>query len=268
MEGKIYQAISNVMADIGAVGKNNTNQFDKYKFRGIDDVMNALYPAMVKNHVFVTPEVLESSREERASKDGKTMMYTILKIKYTFYTDDGSSVECVVVGEAMDRSDKSTNKAMSAGFKYACFQTFCIPTEEMQDADLDSPEIGNKVSNYQTKTESKPVETPKPSNRPAYYKKEEPKEVIEEPKQEENLDAKLNEPVDEDLILHGEGMTPRRLAKLKKCMEFTGKNEKTVLATARAKSFEEITEESYIAVMNLFVRLLTPEQKAEIEGIQ
>lgn len=70
-EGKIYEAISNVMKDIGAVGKNNTNAFDKYKFRGIDDVMNALSPAMVKNKVFVTPEVIDSTREERSSKDGK-----------------------------------------------------------------------------------------------------------------------------------------------------------------------------------------------------
>lgn len=268
MEGKIYQAISNVMADIGAVGKNNTNQFDKYKFRGIDDVMNALYPAMVKNHVFVTPEVLESSREERASKDGKTMMYSILKIKYTFYTDDGSSVDCVVVGEAMDRSDKSTNKAMSAGFKYACFQTFCIPTEEMQDADLDSPEIGNKVSNQSrqnVQTESKPVEAPKPSSKTAYQKKKEEKQ---EETVSEEVKAQLEAPVDEDLLIRGEGMTPRRLAKLHKCMEFTNKNTKTVLATARANSFEEITEESYIAVMNLFIKLLTPEQKAEVEGIK
>jgi hypothetical protein len=133
------------MSDVGSIGKNDTNEYDKYKFRGIDAVMNALYPAMVKNHVFVTPTVLDTHREERAGKNGSNMMYSILTVKYTFYTDDGSSVECVVVGEAMDRSDKSTNKAMSAAFKYACFQTFCIPTDEMKDADAESPEIGERV---------------------------------------------------------------------------------------------------------------------------
>lgn len=145
--GKIYKAISDTMKDIGIVGKNDTNTYDKYKFRGIDAVMNALNPAMIKHGIFVVPTVLESTREERAGSKGTTMMYTILKVKYTFYAEDGSSVESVVVGEAMDRSDKSTNKAMSAAFKYACFQTFCIPTEEMQDADKESPEIGNKVEN-------------------------------------------------------------------------------------------------------------------------
>ena len=145
MEGKIYKQILKVMEDVGAIGKTDKNDYDKYMFRGIDAVMNALHPAMVKNGIFVIPEVLDNVREERAGKNGTNMMYSLLKVKYTFMADDGSSVEAVVMGEAMDRSDKSTNKAMSAAFKYACFQTFCIPTDEMKDADAESPEIGNKV---------------------------------------------------------------------------------------------------------------------------
>lgn len=147
MEGKIYGAIAKVMQDVGIVGKNDSNDYDKYKYRGIDAVMNALNPAMVKNKVFVTPTVLDAQREERTGSKGTTMMYTVLTVKYTFYTEDGSSVDCVVVGEAMDRSDKSTNKAMSAAFKYACFQTFCIPTEEMKDSEEESPEIGQRKAN-------------------------------------------------------------------------------------------------------------------------
>ena len=42
--------------------------------------------------------------------------------------------------EGMDSGDKATNKAMSIAFKYACFQVFCIPTEEMQDPDADTPD--------------------------------------------------------------------------------------------------------------------------------
>lgn len=149
MEGKIYGAIAKVMQDVGIVGKNDSNDYDKYKYRGIDAVMNALNPAMVKNKVFVAPTVLDAQREERAGKNGTTMMYTVLTVKYTFYTEDGSSVDCVVIGEAMDRSDKSTNKAMSAAFKYACFQTFCIPTEEMHDTEEESIPIGQKKANKQ-----------------------------------------------------------------------------------------------------------------------
>lgn len=137
---KIYEAISAVMRDVGAVGKTEKNDTQRYKYRGIDAMYNALSPAMVKNHVCVLPKVLESTREERTTKNGSLLIYTILKMEYTFFTDDGSSVTAVVIGEAMDSSDKSTNKAMSAAFKYACFQTFCIPTEEMKDSEADSPE--------------------------------------------------------------------------------------------------------------------------------
>ena len=154
MEGKIYAAISSVMNDVGAVAKNDVNNFDKYKFRGIDAVMNALSPAMVKNRVFVIPEVLETTREERQSQKGGLMIYTTVKVKYTFFTDDGSNVQAVVIGEAMDRSDKSTNKAMSAAFKYACFQTFCIPTEEMQDADKESPSVAAKGTKKEASREN------------------------------------------------------------------------------------------------------------------
>ena len=140
----IHEAICATMNDVGAVTKGDFNQYDKYKFRGIDAVMNALNPAMRKNGIFVVPEVLEHHQEERQSQKGGLMIYTTCKVKYTFYAKDGSSLDAVVVGEAMDRSDKSTNKAMSAAFKYACFKTFCIPTEEMQDADSESPQVKPK----------------------------------------------------------------------------------------------------------------------------
>ena len=153
MDGKIYAAINAVMNDVGAVGKNDQNDFDKYKYRGIDAVMNALSPAMVKNHVFVIPQVLESAREERTNQKGGLMIYSVVKVKYTFFTDDGSNVEAVVIGEAMDRSDKSTNKAMSAAFKYACFQTFCIPTEEMVDSEKESPEVDPKQTSQHIEVE-------------------------------------------------------------------------------------------------------------------
>ena len=39
----------------------------------------------------------------------------------------------------MDSGDKATNKAMSVAFKYACFQVFCIPTEDMTDPDAETP---------------------------------------------------------------------------------------------------------------------------------
>ena len=145
MEGKthnIYEAICGVMADIGAVGKNKKNQQQGFMFRGIDDVMNALAPALVKNKVFIVPEVTHEERTERVTPKGGVLFYTRLHVNYHFYTTDGSSVTASVIGEAMDSGDKATNKAMSIAYKYAAFQVFNIPTEEMQDPDAEVHSVG------------------------------------------------------------------------------------------------------------------------------
>jgi hypothetical protein len=135
----IYEAICNVMSEIGAIGKNKKNQQQGFMYRGVDDVMNALQPALIKHKVFIAPEVVSEQREERETKLGGVMFSVRLEVIYKFYTTDGSSISTKVIGEAMDSGDKATNKAMSVAYKYACFQVFCIPTEEMKDPDADTP---------------------------------------------------------------------------------------------------------------------------------
>lgn len=152
-EPMIYAAICEVMEDIKAVGKDALNKTQGFKYRSIDAVMNALNPAMIKHKIFCAPEVIEQIREERTTGKGSTLIYSVCKIKYRFFTVDGSYVDAVVVGEGMDSGDKATNKAMSVAFKYACFQTFCIPTENLiDDPDVDTPEPNRKnSSNNQSK---------------------------------------------------------------------------------------------------------------------
>ena len=144
--GKIFQLIPAIMGEIDAVGKNKQNKQQGFMYRGIDDVMNAINPALVKYKVFIVPEVLEQSREERQTNKGGNLIYSICKMKFKFCAEDGSCVEAITVGEGMDSGDKATNKAMAIAFKYACFQIFCIPTEEMKDPDSDSHQIKPKGS--------------------------------------------------------------------------------------------------------------------------
>lgn len=142
MEGtpRIYKAIHEAMEACQAVGKDSRNPQQGYKYRGIDAVMNAINPALRKAGIFCTPEVLETNREERTTKNGSALIYSTVTVKYSFYAEDGSNITATVIGEGMDSGDKSYNKAMSAAFKYALFQVFCIPTEEMVDSETDSPE--------------------------------------------------------------------------------------------------------------------------------
>lgn len=141
----IFESINKVMEQIGVIGKTSKNQSQGFMYRGIDAVMNNLQPALIANKVFVVPEVLEQTREERTNSKGNTLLYSIIKVKYTFFAEDGSSVSATVIGEGMDSGDKATNKAMSIAFKYACFQVFCIPTEEMVDPDAECHEVAAKT---------------------------------------------------------------------------------------------------------------------------
>lgn len=138
---KIFSTINSVMSELGAIAKNKRNQQQGFSYRGVDDVMNALNPLMVKHKLFCVPKVLRNEREERQTSRGSNLLYSIVTMEYTLYAEDGSSVSAVVIGEGMDSGDKATNKAMAIAYKYAMFQIFSIPTEETApDADKDTPE--------------------------------------------------------------------------------------------------------------------------------
>lgn len=140
----IYQSITKILEEVPAIGKNKKNTTQGFMFRGIDDVMNTFQPLLAKHKVFMVPQILEQTREERQTSKGGTLIYSICKIKYIFYAEDGSSIEAIVVGEGMDSGDKATNKAMAIAMKYAMFQVFCIPTEEMRDPDGEIPPASKK----------------------------------------------------------------------------------------------------------------------------
>ena len=162
-EKTIYTAINNIMEEVGAISKTKkNNQGTGFMYRGVDDVMNALQPLLIKYSVFCVPEVLEHIREERTTKSGGNLIYSILKIKYTFYAADGTNVNTIVLGEAMDSGDKASNKALSIAFKYACFQLFCIPTEEMKDPDAETPP--DSIKDNDTDVEITTPEAPPPTN--------------------------------------------------------------------------------------------------------
>ena len=160
MNQQIYQLIPKVMADVGAIEKARRNEQQKYYFRGIDDVLAAFQPVLAKHQIFYVPEVLEKEVTERESASNRTLIYTTLTVAYTFYAPDGSNIRAVVVGEAMDSGDKSSNKAMSAALKYALLQIFCVPTEANEDADAQSHELKPRATTRLEPARTEPLTEP------------------------------------------------------------------------------------------------------------
>ncbi|ELY2791079.1 ERF family protein [Cronobacter sakazakii] len=142
METKqVYEAISAVAREMATTGisKDRTNTQQNFKFRGIDQVYNALAPALVNHGLLILPRITERTVTERTTPKGTVLFYVVVKAEFDFVsTKDGSVHTVVTYGEAMDSGDKATNKAMSIAYKYAAFQAFCIPTEETAiDADAE-----------------------------------------------------------------------------------------------------------------------------------
>jgi len=135
----VYKAINKVQAALSHTGisKNQTNtQGSGYKFRGIDDVYNAIAPLLAEHGLCILPRVLSRQCEERASRSGGALFYVTVEAEFDFVcAEDGSKHTVKTFGEAMDSGDKATNKAMSAAYKYAAFQAFSIPTAGDNDAD-------------------------------------------------------------------------------------------------------------------------------------
>jgi hypothetical protein len=137
----IHSKLSWIATKIGAVGKNQVNKDDNYKFRSIYDIYNQLNPLFKKQGVFLTPKILESSESIVNTNKGRAFRVK-MKVEWTFYCEDGSTVNAVMMGEGIDSSDKASNKAMTASLKYLLIYMHLIPTVIYDvDADFHSPTI-------------------------------------------------------------------------------------------------------------------------------
>ena len=161
---QIYKSMAKILKDVDAIGKDKKVSITggaNYDFRGIDDMYNTLHKIFAENSVFIIPEVLETTLEtqekekEWNNKITKSLQYSVLvKIKFTFYAEDGSSVSAIGIGHALDTGDKGTNKAQSSALKYCLMQTFLIPTIEDKDVENSDLSVNKKI----TKPVEKPIE--------------------------------------------------------------------------------------------------------------
>jgi hypothetical protein len=136
----IYQALVEVMKEVGAVRKNERNTHQNFNFRGIDSVINAVSPAFRKHGIFCTPTVISSEYESVQVGQNRTVMgHARVMVQYTFHASDGTSVAATVSAESMDSGDKATAKAMSVAYRTALLQTLCLPTDDA-DPDADTYE--------------------------------------------------------------------------------------------------------------------------------
>jgi hypothetical protein len=137
----IYEALAAVMADVDHVAKRDRNEAQKFLFRGIDAVINAVGPVLRKYKVIVVPSVESVDYATIAARSGGSLTSCRVIVTYTFHAEDGSSLATKVAAEAFDSGDKATPKAMSVAFRTALLQSLALPTDD-PDPDAESHQVG------------------------------------------------------------------------------------------------------------------------------
>ena len=130
MTNQIYADLAKVMRSVDHVGKGDFNSHQKFNFRGIDGVLNAVGPALREHNVIAFPYVIESEYEQVQTSGGKASTACRVLVDYTFVAADGSSVTARVAAESWDTGDKAMPKAMSVAMRTALIQTLSLPTDE------------------------------------------------------------------------------------------------------------------------------------------
>jgi hypothetical protein len=134
---KIYTAINAITAELArhGIAKTRINASEQYAYRSIDDICIRLAPLLAKHRVCFLPRVLERASEERSAPDGTTLIRVALRVAFDLVSARDASLHSIeTYGEALDAGDRASAKAMTAAYKQAVLQAFCIPIEGTEEA--------------------------------------------------------------------------------------------------------------------------------------
>lgn len=131
----VQQAWARVMGDVRELGKDSRNDHQRFNFRGVDDVMNAVGPALRRHGVSVVPVAVDLRTRDAQTTQGKAAHETMVVVTYTIHGPAGDSMPGAAAGESLDSGDKATPKAMSVAYRTFLLQALCLPT---MDTDPDA----------------------------------------------------------------------------------------------------------------------------------
>lgn len=127
-------AWSRVMGEVQYVRKGSRREDfgGKYNFRGIDEVLNAVGPALRKHGVTVAQTKVVPVYDTVLTGNNKTMQRCKVTVTYGIVGPRGDLYPLTLesVGEAFDAGDKSTPKAVSVALRSFYINNLAIPTDQ------------------------------------------------------------------------------------------------------------------------------------------
>jgi ERF superfamily protein len=154
--GGVHAKVLELMRKVNAIGKDrqaDQGAGGRFKFRGIDEAMDAVGHAMREVGLTLETEMLDKdyghnpvtkTYMDRGEERTSTVLWTTATVTYRYiFVDptDGSRHVFEMAGEGRDASDKATSKAGSMALKYGLFQALMIPVTGMDDGDTESPQV-------------------------------------------------------------------------------------------------------------------------------
>lgn len=124
----VYEAFAAVMADVKVIEKSERNQQQGFAFRGIDNVMQTVGPALRRHRVFIIPTADHITSETYQTKSGTTMQNVTVTMRYTVYGPAGDKFDGVTFGQSADAGDKAVTKAQSVAYRTFLLQALTVPT--------------------------------------------------------------------------------------------------------------------------------------------
>lgn len=138
----LYQKLLKITAEVGKQAKTGRNQMQGYAFIEQSQVVAALRPLLEQYGVFIIPETINRNIDRFTNAKGGISVHANLQMRFTVVNADNPEERFVCewdAAEAIDTSDKATNKAATAGDKYFKMKLFNISDKD--DADSDSPDV-------------------------------------------------------------------------------------------------------------------------------
>lgn len=123
----LREALIEVRGEVGAIGKSEKNTAQNFMFRGVDQILNKVGPALARNGINCYPELRSLESRDIVTGKGTRMREVTVQVAYHYELGD-EEIVAVVPGESADAGDKAVSKAMSVALRTAHIQTLQIPT--------------------------------------------------------------------------------------------------------------------------------------------
>lgn len=130
-EQTLVQKMAEVMAAVGYIGKDATNDFHNYDYSSADAVFAKVRAELSSRGIAVCGDV-EVVSSEMVSNGSKHLL--VAKHTLTF-TDGKDSLSVSSLGEGIDSGDKASMKGNTAGVKYCLAKAFLLSWGDDPEAD-------------------------------------------------------------------------------------------------------------------------------------